>query len=128
MLKLTSYKTDEHSFVLYIGRPRLLAVQAQQTELGECLLDLEVSYVDPDESAISGKFLLRFEGSADEMGVLAEAIRIALHNPRPHPWPGDLFEAALVDRSAYPELLRRLYMSDAETRSEEVDRARRTCQ
>jgi hypothetical protein len=124
MLNLTSYTGDEHSSVLYLGSPRLLAVQAQRTEFGKCLLDLEMSYVSPDRSASTGKFLLRIEGSADEMGVLARAIQIALRNPRPHPSPGDLFEAALIDRSGYPDSMRELYESAAQTRSDEVDRAR----
>jgi len=124
MLTLTPYKDDKHSFVLYIGRPRLLAVQAQHTEFAECLVDLEMNVGVSDGSAGAGKFLLRLEGSEDEMRVLAEAIRIALQNPRRHPWPGDLFAAALTDRSAYSEPMKGLYESAAETRSEEVDRAR----
>jgi hypothetical protein len=124
MLNLTSYNADEHSSVLYVGNPRLLAVQAQRTEFGKCLLDLEMFYVGPDKNAISGKFLLRLEGSADEMDVLANAIQIALCNPRPHPSLGDLFEAALIDRSGYPDSMRDLYERAAETRSDEVDRAR----
>jgi hypothetical protein len=124
MLHLTSYKADEHSSALYLGGPRLLAVQAQHTEFRECLLDIEMSYVSPDGSTSAGKFLLRLEGSTDEMGVLANAIQIALRNPRPHPSPGDLFEAALIDRSGYPEMMRDLYEKAAQTRSDEVDRAR----
>jgi hypothetical protein len=124
MLNLTPYHADKHSAVLYLGDPQVLAVQAQHTEFGKCLLDLELSYVSPDGSASGGKFLLRLEGSTDEITVLANAIHIALRHPRPHPSPGDLFEAALIDRSGYAETMRGFYEEATQDRSHEVERAR----
>ena len=125
MLKLTPYagREAQGSSALYISHPRLLAVHFQRTELGTGLLDVELRHSRGDDA---GRVLIRFEGNATEMEVLAEAIVIALQNPRPHPSSVDLFETALIDLEILPLGLRRLRDHENATGgiSAEVDRAR----
>ena len=121
-MKLAPYVREPNSFTLYVRNPRPVAVHFQHTEFGGALLDLELAYAD--ETAGQGKVLLRLEGAAIEMRVLAEAIAIAIETPRPHPSPADLFESALIDRSGGPETMREFYEAAERSQPREVSLAR----
>ena len=122
MLKLTPYSTDANSSVLYLSNPQPIAVQFQMTEFAKGLLDVE--FLLDDNGHEEAKFLLRIEGTREEMRVLGEAILFAMKEPRTHPFPGDLFEDALRDRSDAPEPLRSFYSSFRRSKTKEVDKVR----
>lgn len=122
MPKLTPYSADAKCSVLYLSNPQPIAVQFQTTEFGKGLLDME--FLFEDNGHVESKFLLRMEGAREEMRVLGEAILLAMKEPRSHPFPGDLFDDALLDRSAAPEPIRSFYLSFRRSKTKEVDKVR----
>ena len=120
-MELAPYAADANSLALYIGHPQVKAVHFQRTEFGDGLLDIEI--VRSADSP-AGSFLLRLEGSIEELNVLSESIRIALQHPRPHPSSVDLFMAALIDIPWVRELHEKARAVDPVTKEVELARNR----
>jgi len=101
-------KEDGRSRFVYLGAAKVKAIEIQNTDKNERLLD--IVFEVPLEDQEPCEFLIRLETATEEIVTFHDKLQYAIEHPVPHPCLNDMFHKAVsgtTPKKLHNELLKK---------------------